>query len=137
MYHCLGDFLDIVLISKRSGKSWSIKESGATIPSAIPNILPFINAFSGCHSTLEIFSLGKPAIFKWFKGVILIWSYSQVINRGWRLLVFGIFYDPFWNVFFTEVFKKEYLLHLFLWLLLCIFISFWVFLKLPLKKFIS
>lgn len=106
--HCLtvdvslpGRFLDIVLISKRSGKSWSIKESGATIPSAIPNILPFINAVSGCDSTSEIFSLGKPPIFKWFKGVILIWSYSQVLNRRWRLLVFGIFYDPFLKCLFN------------------------------------
>ena len=72
MYHWPGQLFDIVFTSERPSKPWSIKLSWATIPPVLRKALPFIHAFSGCDSTSAIFGLGKPSIFKRFKGEVLI-----------------------------------------------------------------
>lgn len=70
MHHWKSEMFDIVFSSERSGKSWSIKNSCGDLPSDFSKILPFIHAFSGCDTTSAVFGLGKPSMFKKFKGKI-------------------------------------------------------------------
>jgi len=68
MHHWKKRLFDIVFTSERSGKSWSIKDSCTDLSVDILKILPFLHAFSGCDTTSAVFSIGKPTVFKRFKG---------------------------------------------------------------------
>ena len=79
LHHWHGRLFDMTLTSKRSNKSWSIKECNEALPAHIQQIVLFLHAFTGCDTTSAIFGDGKTSAFWLLRGLghIIIYLYTM------------------------------------------------------------
>ena len=79
LHHWHVGLYDITVTSRRSNKSWSIKECKEALPAHIQQIVLFLHAFTGCDTTSAIFGVGKPSAFRLFRGLgpIIIYLYTM------------------------------------------------------------